>query len=186
MTQQNSYMLILRKIPTSPLLLRGHNACLQPRANGGSSWLSFFPPWFMPTWYSLLSHGVKLGKWWEPSGRTLRFLRLRPKGGDGGLVAKPCLTLCNPKDHSLPGSSVHGIFQTRIPLWVAISFSRGSSQPRHRTHVSSTTRRTTKEALDLKNIVRKTHHQLLKRFLFYFFLNLHLGQIFTSLCHSLF
>ena len=38
-------------------------------------------------------------------------------------------TLCNPMDYSPPGSSDHGIFQSRIPEWVAISFSRGSSQP---------------------------------------------------------
>ena len=36
-----------------------------------------------------------------------------------------CLTLCNPMDCSLPGSSVHGIFQARVLEWVAISFSRG-------------------------------------------------------------
>ena len=36
-----------------------------------------------------------------------------------------CLTLCDPMDHSLPGSSVHGILQERIPEWVAIFFSRG-------------------------------------------------------------
>ena len=34
---------------------------------------------------------------------------------------------CDPMDCSLPGSSVHGIFQARILEWVAISFSRGSS-----------------------------------------------------------
>ena len=45
-------------------------------------------------------------------------------------VALSCLTLCDPMDCSLPGSSVHGIFQARILEWVAISFSRGSSQPR--------------------------------------------------------
>ena len=38
----------------------------------------------------------------------------------------------------LPGSSVHGIFQARVLEWVAISFSRGSSQPRDRTQVSCT------------------------------------------------
>ena len=43
---------------------------------------------------------------------------------------------CDPVDCSLPVSSVHGIFQARILEWVAISFSRGSSQPRDRTHVS--------------------------------------------------
>ena len=37
------------------------------------------------------------------------------------------VTLCYPMDCSLPGSSVHGIFQARILEWVAISFSRGSS-----------------------------------------------------------
>ena len=35
--------------------------------------------------------------------------------------------LCNSKDCSLPGSSVHGIFQARILEWAAIPFSRGSS-----------------------------------------------------------
>ena len=43
------------------------------------------------------------------------------------------LTLC---ESSLPGSSVHGIFQVSILEQVTISFSRGSSQPRDRTHVS--------------------------------------------------
>ena len=50
--------------------------------------------------------------------------------------AQLCLTLCDPMDDSLPGSSVHGIFQARILEWVVISFSRGSSQPRDWTHVS--------------------------------------------------
>ena len=39
-------------------------------------------------------------------------------------------------DCSLPGSSIHEIFQARILEWVAISFSRGSSQPRNWTWVS--------------------------------------------------
>ena len=46
------------------------------------------------------------------------------------LVAQSCLTLCNPVGYSLPGSSVHGLYQARILEWVAISFSRASSQPR--------------------------------------------------------
>ena len=45
------------------------------------------------------------------------------------------LTLCDPMDCSPPDSSVHRIFQARILEWVAISYSRGSSQPRDRTHV---------------------------------------------------
>ena len=47
------------------------------------------------------------------------------------VCAQSCLTLCNPMDCSPPGSSVHGIFQARILEWVAISSSRGSSQPRN-------------------------------------------------------
>ena len=38
-------------------------------------------------------------------------------------VAQSCLTLCDPVDCSLPGSSVDGIFQARILEWVAIAFS---------------------------------------------------------------
>ena len=51
-------------------------------------------------------------------------------------VPQSCLTLCDPMDCSPPGSSVHGILQARILEWVAISFSRGSSQARDRTQVS--------------------------------------------------
>ena len=46
------------------------------------------------------------------------------------LVTQLCLTLCDSTDCSLPGSSVHGIFQARILEWVAMPFSWGSSQPR--------------------------------------------------------
>ena len=52
------------------------------------------------------------------------------------LVTHLYLTLCNPVDCSLPGSSVHGILQSRILEWVAIHFSRGSSWPTDRTPVS--------------------------------------------------
>ena len=51
-------------------------------------------------------------------------------------VAQSCPTLCDPMDCSLPGSSVHGIFQARVLEWVAVSFSRRSSQPRDWTRVS--------------------------------------------------
>ena len=52
-------------------------------------------------------------------------------------VTQSCLTLCDPIDCNLPGSSSHGIFQARVLEWVTISFSRGSSPPRDRTWVSS-------------------------------------------------
>ena len=51
-------------------------------------------------------------------------------------VAQSCLTLCDPMECSLPGSSVHGIFQEIVLEWIAISFSRGSSRPRDQTPVS--------------------------------------------------
>ena len=46
-------------------------------------------------------------------------------------------TLCDPVDCSRPGSSVHGILQATILEWVAMPSSKGSSQPRDRTQVSS-------------------------------------------------
>ena len=46
-----------------------------------------------------------------------------------GKVSQSYPTLCNPMDCNLPGSSVHGILQARILEWVAIPFSRGSSNP---------------------------------------------------------
>ena len=51
-------------------------------------------------------------------------------------VAQSCPTLYDLIDCSLPGSSVHGIFQAHVLEWVAISFARGFSWPRDRTWVS--------------------------------------------------
>ena len=50
-------------------------------------------------------------------------------------VIQPCTTLCSPMDCSLPGSSLRGILQASIPEWLALSSSKGSSQPRDRTQV---------------------------------------------------
>ena len=71
-----------------------------------------------------------------PTGR--QFYKIRTRGcpedtltrKGNVLVTQLCPTLCNPMDCSPPGSSIHGILQARIVEWVAISFSRGSSQPR--------------------------------------------------------
>ena len=74
------------------------------------------PPWFLEVWtcFSLVR---KLSTKWSHS---------------------VVFDLCNPMDCILPGSSIHGIFQARILEWVAISFFRGSSQPRDRIQVSRT------------------------------------------------
>ena len=64
---------------------------------------------------------------------------LRHQGSPGvgvSEVAQSCPTLCDPMDCSLPGSSIRGILQARVLEWVAVSFSRRSSQPRDRTRVS--------------------------------------------------
>ena len=47
-----------------------------------------------------------------------------------------CLTICKPVDYNQSDPSVHGILQARILEWVAISSSRGSSQPRNWTRIS--------------------------------------------------
>ena len=65
-----------------------------------------------------------------PSGKSLKSLESESE------VAQLCLTLCDYIDCSLPGSSVHGIFQAIVLEWIAISFSGGSSRPRDQTRVS--------------------------------------------------
>jgi len=63
----------------------------------------------------------------EPPGKAyLRFKKKKERKKESE-VAQSCLTLCNPMYCTLPGSSVHGIFQARVLEWVAIFFSRGYS-----------------------------------------------------------
>ena len=70
------------------------------------------------------------------------------------VYAQSCLTLCDSMNCSLPGSTVHGVFQAKILEWVANSYSRGSSQPKDWTHVScvSCTGRQTLVARVVKNM----------------------------------
>ena len=94
--------------------------------------------WVLDHTIAITSPGTIPNQWGYPAGGT----------GDGqghslgslshSEVSQSCLTLCDSMDYSLPGSSVHGIFQARILEWVAIFFSRGSSQPRDQTRVSCT------------------------------------------------
>ena len=46
-------------------------------------------------------------------------------------VSQSCLTLSDPTDCSLPGSSIHGIFQAKVLEWVAIAFSKESWAPKN-------------------------------------------------------
>ena len=102
--------------------------------------LKMLSPWFI-----ICSYSISIEKW--------NFLKLKYLDPDCllhhthytivqldehvlCLVTQLCLTLCNPMVCSLPGSSVHGMFQARILEWVAMPFSRGSPQPRDQTQDS--------------------------------------------------
>ena len=86
---------------------------------------------------------------------------LRPKM----LFTQSWMTLCDPMDCSLTGSSVHEILQARILGCVAMPFSRGSSQPRDRTYVSCFTGRyvtmwATREAPSFFNLLNNLKQTL--------------------------
>ena len=87
------------------------------------------PLWEIVKWIPLIE------QWIFKITRILRVLKFHITT-EYCLVAKLYSTLCNPMDCSPPGSSVHGISQARILEWVAISFSRRSSQPKDQTCVS--------------------------------------------------
>ena len=79
--------------------------------------------------WSILNKVESLGKW-------NKWGRFSPKHVHVCMHAQSlqlCLTLCDPMDCSLPGSSVHGILQARILGSVAMSFYRGFSQRRDQT-----------------------------------------------------
>ena len=77
---------------------------------------------FFTSWVTREAHlGIKI-----KSLKFFLFTALKVKV----LVAQSCSTLCDLMDCHLPGFSVHGILQARILVWVAISFSWGSSRPR--------------------------------------------------------
>ena len=82
------------------------------------------------------THGTDF--WWEMNMQWLLSVVLNKNrySVHARSVAQLCLTHCDPMACSPPGSSVHGMIQARILEWVAIFSSRGSSQPRDRTHVS--------------------------------------------------
>ena len=92
-------------------------------------WISWFQ-----SWETKLSSSMSSLDFWK----LLRVLFKSPKWKWSHSVMSD---FCNCMDCSLPSFSVHGIFQARVPEWIAISFSRISSQPRDRTQVSHITGR---------------------------------------------
>ena len=108
-------------------------------------WLScvrlFATPWTV-AYQAPLSMGFSRQEYWSglpfPSPGDLPDPGIEPGSPalQADAVTKSCPILCDTMNCSLPGSSVHGIFQARILEWVAIFSFRGSSQPKDRTHVS--------------------------------------------------
>ena len=70
---------------------------------------------------------TRLPRPWDSPGKNTRvgchFLLQGMKVKSESEVAQSCPTLCDPMDCSLPGSSIHGIFQARVLEWGAIAFS---------------------------------------------------------------
>ena len=64
---------------------------------------------------------------------VILLVQTEPVSSEKVSVAHSCPTLCDPRDCSPPGFSVQEILQATILEWVAMPFSRGSSQPRDQT-----------------------------------------------------
>ena len=60
-------------------------------------------------------------------------------------VAQSCLTLCDPMDCSLPGSSIHGILQATVLEWGAIAFSQGLGSDEQRASTAEQRKQATEE-----------------------------------------
>ena len=78
-----------------------------------------------------LSLGFSRQEYWSGCHFLLQCMKLKSES----VVAQPCPTLSDPMDCSLPGSSVHGIFQARVLEWGAIAFSARSHMPQQRVHM---------------------------------------------------
>ena len=124
---------------------RAHTQGLVTELGDCQSW-KFFSDFLLKSFQQSLCLGVyTLASFWE----RLRVL-LDENTCTSWFVCMCCVFLCicqlsrsvvsdcGPMNCSLPDFSVHGIFQARVLEWVAISFSRGSSQPRDQTRVSCT------------------------------------------------
>ena len=109
----DSYILIKPKLTLLLLLLLSRFSCVRLCATPQTA-AHQAPP----------SLGFSRQKYW--SGLPL------PSPMHESEVAQSCPTLCNPMDCSLPGSSIHEIFQARVLEWVAIAFSKNRLQIRNK------------------------------------------------------
>ena len=122
-------------LDVSSTRLRSRQSQMSPVDTASSSWGQNHPGWEPPSQYLgnykhirrrevIFPRNISIGlisKWWK-------FWACPQTSVCVCEVAQSCPALCDPMDCSPPGSSVHGILQARILEWVAISFSRGSSQ----------------------------------------------------------
>ena len=128
---------------------QSHPAGLRQRQNMKLEPVLFWlwPPWLLNMWSETPNYFTVYLKVYRNKLRRKEYKSTcswdRPKVpgcilaiGGRGLVAKSCLTLWDPMVCSLPGSSICRILQVGILEWVAISCSRGCSQPRSQTRVS--------------------------------------------------
>ena len=141
-SQQSSYLDDLITLDNLIKFIIPHLWCVNPRLPSARILLSQFsknlPPLSVSSWqFSIADPSLLIGckscclccvccwaEFFSPLATALT-----PNAMKWSEVAQSCLILCNPMDCSLPGSSVHGVFQARVLEWVAISFSRGSSLP---------------------------------------------------------
>ena len=120
----------LRSLPGSASLRQRLDFFLSCRVSSADS----------PSSFLFLSWARRCGLSWRERPKKQAWLSAPSLGAPQPLfacvcacsVTQLCQTLCNPRDCSSPGSSVHGISQAKIAEWVAISYSRGSSRPRDR------------------------------------------------------
>ena len=87
---------------------------------GTTKWIGYMYT-YIP---SFTEHWVEFPVLYRTFSLVIHFMKIKV------LIAQLCLTLRDPKDYSLPGSSVHGILQASMMEWVTISFFKGSTWPR--------------------------------------------------------
>ena len=109
--------------PGKPVGLISGRATAAAAAKSLQSWTTVQPHRRQPT---------RLPCPWDPPGKNTgvgcHFLLQCMKVKSESEVAQSCLTLSDPMDCSLPGSSIHGIFQARVLQWGDIAFSEGEPQ----------------------------------------------------------
>ena len=108
--------------------VQSHRRC-DRKSSGQKGWERLAAKSFQsyPTLCDPIDGSTRLSHPWDSPGKNSRvgchFLLQCMKMKSESEVAQSCPTLSDPMNCSLPGSSVHGIFQARVLEWVAIAFS---------------------------------------------------------------